>query len=171
MTATQVLSQVRTREIQLGLGEHVLMTLGFVLPFTGGVVGAALIVILFAALFIFFIRRSKRRAEIEARLRASRRDRTSRNSSRPRSTAGTGGTGAGTGTGEKRHSRSAPATEKPPIDNVNMPAAPEMAYHPRSNHGIASLAGASPRASTSTAAPTATEDGGRTPPKSADHMV
>ncbi|QRV75045.1 hypothetical protein RhiJN_03060 [Ceratobasidium sp. AG-Ba] len=133
----------------------------------GGVVGAALIIVLFAALFIFFIRRSKRRAEIEARLRASRRDRSTRTSSRPRSTAGaTAGAG-----GEKRHSHTAPAAEKSQTGSPIMPVAPEMAYHPRCNHGIASLAGASPRASTSTAAPTATEDGGRTPPKSADHMV
>ncbi|CAE6527052.1 unnamed protein product [Rhizoctonia solani] len=131
----------------------------------GGVVGAALIVILFAALFIFFIRRSKRRAEIEARLRSSRRSSRPR-SSRPRSTQ------PASCTQTKRSPSPSPPGDKSTelVEAPSMPTAPEMAYHPRCNHGIASLAAvsSSPRASMSTAV----EEGSRTPPaKSADHMV
>ncbi|KAF8606637.1 hypothetical protein BDV93DRAFT_520915 [Ceratobasidium sp. AG-I] len=130
----------------------------------GGVVGAVLIVLLFAALFIFFIRRSKRRAEIEARLRATRRRSAHSTHSRTHS-----------------HScaQSRDPTAKSPMASPKSPAVPEMAYLPRCNHGIASLgagagsgvgvgANVSPRASTSTAAPTAVDEsaGGRTPPKS-----
>lgn len=135
----------------------------------GGVVAAALLIALFAALFIFFIRRSRRRAEIEARLRSSRRssrsNRGGTSQSRPRS----------------QHAQTKPASEfpspaEPKLDlttSPSLPTAPEMAYHPRCNHGIVAIAGAgaSPRASTSTAAPTAVDEGGRTPHKSADQMV
>ncbi|CAE6415672.1 unnamed protein product [Rhizoctonia solani] len=122
----------------------------------GGVVGAALIVILFAALFIFFIRRSKRRAEIEARLRSSRRSSRSR-ASRTRPT-------------QTKLSSSPPDKPTQLAETPSMPAVPEMAYHPRCNHGIVSLAAASssPRASMSTAV----DEGSRTPPaKSPDQMV
>lgn len=131
----------------------------------GGVVGAALIVLLFAALFIFFIRRSKRRAEIEARLRASRRRSANSNThSRIHSQS-------------RARSPSRDPTVKSAMASPKSPAVPEMAHLPRCNHGIASLGagsavghgtGASPRASTSTGAPTAVDDGtgGRTPPKS-----
>ncbi|CAE6425423.1 unnamed protein product [Rhizoctonia solani] len=130
----------------------------------GGVVAAVLITALFAALFVFFIRRSKRRAEIEARLRSSRRSSRSR-SSRPRSVQPT-----------TDHTQTKPSSSSPPrksvelVTTASIPTVPEMAYHPRCNHGIASLAAAtsSPRASMSTAV----DEGNRTPPaKSADHMV